>query len=211
MQDYYSILGLKQNASKDEIRKAYRKLAMQYHPDKNPSPNAKQKFIEITEAYDALISEKTFFRKASPKTESKPVYKTNASRPTAAPQSNAGGTYQQYDYMRKKFLELKRKYNHPNYKAAKKKELYKKSNLYFVYSGSVLLVAILFPILISNSYLLIATLPAGLGFALRLFWFAGQKRMRADMLFSNEENYSLRELQDFFGNSEEVGMRFGII
>ena len=52
--NYYSTLGVEKNASEDEIKKAYRKLAMQYHPDKNPSESAKAKFNEIGEAYDVL-------------------------------------------------------------------------------------------------------------------------------------------------------------
>lgn len=55
MKDYYSILGVTQNCSEDEIRKQYRKLAMQYHPDRNPdSPEAEEKFKEIAEAYGVL-------------------------------------------------------------------------------------------------------------------------------------------------------------
>ena len=52
--DYYSTLGVEKNATEDEIKKAYRKLAMQYHPDKNPSESAKAKFNEIGEAYEVL-------------------------------------------------------------------------------------------------------------------------------------------------------------
>jgi DnaJ domain len=54
--DYYNILGLPVNSSIDEIKKAYRKKARLYHPDINPSPDAKDKFICLTEAYDFLIS-----------------------------------------------------------------------------------------------------------------------------------------------------------
>ncbi|MFW5935867.1 MAG: DnaJ domain-containing protein, partial [Candidatus Hadarchaeota archaeon] len=50
-QDYYEILGVDRNASKDEIKKAYRKLAMQYHPDRNKDPEAEEKFKKISEAY----------------------------------------------------------------------------------------------------------------------------------------------------------------
>jgi molecular chaperone DnaJ len=52
--DYYEVLGVSRNASKDEIKDAYRKLAMQYHPDRNKSPDAEERFKEISEAYAVL-------------------------------------------------------------------------------------------------------------------------------------------------------------
>jgi DnaJ-class molecular chaperone len=54
--DYYDILGVPKNASDEEIKKAYRKLAMQYHPDRNPGKEkwANEKFKEINEAYGVL-------------------------------------------------------------------------------------------------------------------------------------------------------------
>jgi len=56
--DYYSVLGLKRGASEEEIKKAYRRLAMQYHPDRNPNKKeAEEKFKEVNEAY-AVLSDK---------------------------------------------------------------------------------------------------------------------------------------------------------
>jgi len=52
--DYYEVLGVSRNAPKEEIKDAYRKLAMQYHPDRNKSPDAEEKFKEISEAYAVL-------------------------------------------------------------------------------------------------------------------------------------------------------------
>lgn len=53
--DYYKVLGVERNASEDDIRKAYRKLAMQYHPDRNPNDKqAEDRFKEINEAYQVL-------------------------------------------------------------------------------------------------------------------------------------------------------------
>ena len=55
MADYYSVLGVAKTAADDDIKKAYRKLAMQYHPDRNGgSREAEERFKEITEAYDVL-------------------------------------------------------------------------------------------------------------------------------------------------------------
>lgn len=56
--DYYKILGLKKSADQAEIKKAYVKLAKENHPDRNPSPNAKEKFSEISEAYQTLSDDK---------------------------------------------------------------------------------------------------------------------------------------------------------
>jgi molecular chaperone DnaJ len=52
--DYYEVLGVSKDASDDEIRRAYLKLAKQYHPDVNKSPDAPAKFKEVTEAYEVL-------------------------------------------------------------------------------------------------------------------------------------------------------------
>jgi molecular chaperone DnaJ len=52
--DYYALLGCSRSASETEIKKAYRKLAMEYHPDRNSAPEAEARFKEITEAYEVL-------------------------------------------------------------------------------------------------------------------------------------------------------------
>jgi len=59
MQDYYSLLGVDRNASEDQIKKAYRKLAMKYHPDRNKdNPQAEEQFKKISEAYAVLSNKK---------------------------------------------------------------------------------------------------------------------------------------------------------
>ena len=55
--DYYEVLGLSRTAAADEIKKAYRKLAIKFHPDKNPdNKEAEEKFKEAAEAYEVLSS-----------------------------------------------------------------------------------------------------------------------------------------------------------
>ena len=53
-QDYYEVLEIQKNASKDDIKNSYRKLALKFHPDRNKSPGAEEKFKEISEAYAVL-------------------------------------------------------------------------------------------------------------------------------------------------------------
>src|SRR5688572_26809461 len=52
--DYYDVLGVPKGADAQELKKAYRKLAMDYHPDRNPDPGASEKFKEATRAYEVL-------------------------------------------------------------------------------------------------------------------------------------------------------------
>ncbi len=54
MRDYYEILGVERDADADVIKKAYRRLALQYHPDRNDDPKAEENFKEATEAYEVL-------------------------------------------------------------------------------------------------------------------------------------------------------------
>jgi len=52
--DYYEVLGLQKGASAEDVKKAFRKLAFQYHPDRNKEPGSEEKFKEISEAYAVL-------------------------------------------------------------------------------------------------------------------------------------------------------------
>ena len=55
--DFYDVLGVRKDATKDDIKAAYRRLALQYHPDRNKSPEAEEKFKEISEAFAVLSDE----------------------------------------------------------------------------------------------------------------------------------------------------------
>lgn len=56
--DYYKILGVAKTSKDDEIKKAYRKMALRYHPDKNKTIGAEEKFKEVAEAYEVLSDKK---------------------------------------------------------------------------------------------------------------------------------------------------------
>lgn len=56
--DYYRTLGIQKGANDEDIKKAYRKLALKFHPDKNKAAGAEEKFKEIAEAYEVLSDKK---------------------------------------------------------------------------------------------------------------------------------------------------------
>lgn len=82
MSDYYKILGVTKDSNQIQIRKAFRKLALQYHPDKNKnSEESKQKFMEIVKAYEILSDEKARERYDSNTVNNKSIQKFNWTPP----------------------------------------------------------------------------------------------------------------------------------
>jgi hypothetical protein len=65
---YYDILNISENSTKEEVKKAYKKLALQYHPDRNKHPNATEIFKKISEAYQILSNKKETIRRPPIKT-----------------------------------------------------------------------------------------------------------------------------------------------
>lgn len=61
---YYAVLGIAPEASAEEVKRAYRTLAKRYHPDKSGDQNTRNKFIEITEAYQAILNKDELLREA---------------------------------------------------------------------------------------------------------------------------------------------------
>lgn len=107
--DYYRILGIRQGASDDEIRKAYRKKVMEYHPDRNHSDGAHEVFIRITEAYEYLTSH----------TGSRNITAEEAAR-----------NYQAWvDYRRAEARKRAEEYAKSSYSAFKKSPLYQSTSV----------------------------------------------------------------------------------
>jgi len=93
MKDYYGILGVDKNASPDEIKKAYRKLSKQFHPDVNPE--GAERFKEIAEAYDTLSNPDKKQKYDNPMSNmftSRQAKRLNWSRPSLTCTSNTART-----------------------------------------------------------------------------------------------------------------------
>src|SRR3954465_5692592 len=89
-EDFYSVLGVARDASADEIQRAYRKLARQFHPDVNKDPSAEERFKAISEAYDVLSAPDTRRRHAAFGAVFRPVTEGVDPRTWARARSYAG-------------------------------------------------------------------------------------------------------------------------
>ena len=101
MKNYYQILGVSENSSVEEIKQAYRKLAKKYHPDINKLPDAHQRFIEISEAYEVLFQRAAGKDKAQPQVDYEEFLRDV--RETAKKQARM--RYEKFEHQHKAFRE----------------------------------------------------------------------------------------------------------
>ncbi len=103
--DYYALLQITRNASSEEIKKAYRRLARQYHPDVNPSPQAESRFKQINRAYQVLsdpVKKALYDRQLnSPSTTYRQAHKTQAHYSHTKPKPKILFTEKQYAWAKK--------------------------------------------------------------------------------------------------------------
>lgn len=112
---YYRTLGLDPGASKDQIKKAYRKLAMIYHPDRNHDPGAKEHFIRLTEAYEILMHPPKQRRARADRTGSDPFEEQRRkeweeARRKAREEAKSAARQRYKEFLRKRELEQAREY-----------------------------------------------------------------------------------------------------
>ncbi len=111
MKDYYAILKLEKHAGEAEIRQAYRELAKKYHPDINKMPDAHEKFIEISEAYEFLIKHHKQYNKAYKKssthaeTPSEDTFRRYSSEAREKAQRQARMRYEEFKKQHEAFQE----------------------------------------------------------------------------------------------------------
>jgi len=197
MNKYYAVLGLPVTASKDEVRKKYRKLVLLWHPDKNSSPGAAEKFVQITEAYDILTGERS-----APRAK---IYSGAAYRAQAKPKTRTEQERERFDrrneQLRMKFENMRQYYlRAPDYQR-QKDHMYIKATLFFCAAGLVFLVAIILPFTVVQIGNIVWMFPVGLASGIHLFWRGGRVKLRADMIYSGRKDYSLSDIHEFFRNT----------
>lgn len=202
MNKYYAVLGLPTTASKDEVKRAYRKLVLIWHPDKNSSPGASAKFMQITEAYDVLMGERP-----APRTRTYTrTYAAAPARPKTRKEQEQDKRSQRDEQLRVKFENLRAHYLRASDFQKRKKEMYFESKMYFFGAAVVVVLAIALPVTIIDIANLIWTIPVAIGGGLRLLWTGGRIKLRADMIYSGRTDYPIADIREFFMDS--TGFRF---
>jgi hypothetical protein len=195
MNKYYAVLGLPTTASKDEIRRKYRQLVLKWHPDRNSSSAAQEKFIQITEAYDVLMGE----RPAPRVTYKSPKQNYSAgTKPKSRQEEERDKRMERAVQLKIKFENIRQQHLRAPDFQKRKDEMYKKANLFFLASGGVVVLSILLPLTILNIANLIWTIPVAVGAGLRFLWKGGRIKLRADMIYSGRTDYTPADIQEFF-------------
>lgn len=204
MNKYYAVLGLPPGASKDEVRRKYRKLVLLWHPDKNPSPEAHAKFIAITEAYDILMGERT-----APRTKTNYAKSTYAyAKPKTPEEQRRERRMRQSEALRQKFNYIREQHMRAPDSQGRKEAYYRKVYMYFTLAGITLAAAFLLPFTVLGTSAIIVTIPLGIGTSLGFFWRGGRIKMRVEMIYSGRTDYTLGELQDFFHSRSGTAFDF---
>ena len=196
MNKYYTVLGLPSSASKDEVRRAYRRLVLQWHPDKNPSPEAHAKFIAITEAYDILMGERAAPRTGTTYRRSTTAYAPPKPKTAAEIRQEKRQNHDQM--LREKFARIREQHFRAPDFYKRKEAYYAKSTRYFIMAGSIVVLAILLPVTVLGAANLIWTIPVSFGIGMGWFFTGGRIKMRADMIYSGRVDYSMEDIREFF-------------
>ncbi len=174
---------------------------MRYHPDKNPSPDAKQKFISLNEAYDALMSGKKYssfiHRTSSTYAAPKPKGREDLRREKVAAL---------YETLEKKFKTIRQRYIDPEKKKSAMKRVYLEIYILYGLCGLIIFFSIAWPVFNDKGFLSPFVILCGLPVTGRIVLWSNRKREKAEMVFGKEKQYSLGELRDFFVEKNELGI-----
>jgi hypothetical protein len=205
MPDYYSILGVSRSASKEEIKKAYRRLAMKWHPDHNPSPDAKQKFIQINDAYERLTENKPqyVYKRFTTKKPAPTRPKTSREMDEERTEKSRERVRRHAEQRREQFASLRKKFRDAPDAAAQKRKLLLEA------CTDLSLIVILFAVVILvGAVTQNLPLPIFIGaFGLRAvtpYFISGRKKLdRIRMIYGKKENYTIAELEEVVFYNEE--------
>ncbi len=199
MQDYYSILGLKKGASKEEIKKAYRKLAFEWHPDLNATEEAEKKFIAINEAYEALMQGNI----------STPVVRSGFANAKGSPAEKRNREVRErmkkvVEKRQREFMDQRKEYRNSKHFSLLRFWFYFVAYSYYVALAATALAPIVLCIINKHwMWLVIPILPA-IGLGASFYFKAVRLKKKADMLFGKKENYTIQELNDYIFYTEPL-------